>query len=966
MFTVNNYSSISERENKTNDFWKNNDTFKRSIEERPEDNRYSFLDGPPFVTGLPHYAQLLPRIAKDLIPRYMTMKGKRVRRVWGWDCHGLPIEERVEKKLGLKNRREIEQFGINKFILECADYVNDVTSEWGWYMDKIGSWCDMEHAYRTMDKDYMESVIWVFKQLYDKDLIYEGAKTLLFCTRCGTPVSKFEISMDDSYTDVEDPTITVEFPVTTDGTFKDSRLLAWTTTPWTMPSHRALVVHPDETYVEFSEGASKKRYIAAKKLLDSLAKRENRKVIREFEGSELVGLEYEPPYTYIPGNGKDFKVYAYEGMVNMSEGTGIVHSAPGFGEIDTEMGLHYGLTVMYTVDDEGNFTDEIVDFKGRYVKEADTDIIKDLEKRGVLFHTGKIIHRYPFCYRCQTPLIQKSLKSWFVRISEIKDFLAEQNKKINWVPEMFKYGRFEYTIKTAPDWGISRTRYWATAMPVWRCNSCDEIEVFGSIKEIEDRSGEKVEGLHRNDVDHIEFPCKKCKGTMKRIPEVLDCWMESGSMPVGQVHYPFENGELFEQTFPADYIIEYVGQIRAWFYYMHVVANAVFRKNSFKNVVVSGVMAGEDGRKMSKSFGNYPDPKETLEKYGGDAIRLYLMSSPIMSGIDMNFSEDDLRNQILTVINPLWNSLKYFGIYANKYGWEPSSYKKVPNTQDPLDRWILARLASFQKELEENLGKYFIPEATRTIPTFIEDLSTWYIRRSRERFVEGDTSALETLYFVLAQTSLIIAPTAPFLAEELYQVLITGRFDDAHDSVHLDFFPDQRKITTEDCKLLETMSYVRELASAGLAIRDAEKIRLRQPLSEYRYTGTKLDTSLEDILKDELNVQKVVMTKNLPKGDEWKIQELKGATVALSTNIDESLRKEGIYRDLLRLIQSERKKAGLKIGEQVDVVVVSKDADVIDVIKSRSDDIRSTVSASTLEILDKSGESTKNRIFVTM
>jgi isoleucyl-tRNA synthetase len=966
MFDVKKYNSITERENKTNDFWKKNDTFKKSIEERPEDDRYSFLDGPPFVTGLPHYAQLLPRIAKDLIPRYMTMKGKRVRRVWGWDCHGLPIEERVEKKLGLKNRREIESFGINKFLVECANYVDSVTSEWEWYMDKIGSWCDMENAYRTMDKDYMESVIWVFKQLYDKDLIYEGAKTLLFCTRCGTPVSKFEIAMDDSYTDVEDPTITVEFPVTTEGEFNGSRILAWTTTPWTMPSNRALVVDPDDTYVEFTEGDQDRKYIVAKKLFDTVARTEDRNVLRKFKGNELVGLAYEPPYTFIPGNKNDFKVYAYDGMVNMSEGTGIVHSAPGFGEIDTEMGQHYGLTIMYTVDDEGNFIDEIKDFKGRYVKEADPDIIKDLKDKDVLYHTGKITHRYPFCYRCQTPLIQKSLKSWFVRISDIKDFLIDQNKKINWVPEKFKYGRFEYTIQTAPDWGISRTRYWATAMPVWKCDSCDEQEVFGSIKELEERSGEKIEGLHRNDVDHIEFPCKKCKGTMKRIPEVLDCWMESGSMPVGQVHYPFENKELFDQTFPADYIIEYVGQIRAWFYYMHVVANAVFKKNSFKNVVVSGVMAGEDGRKMSKSFGNFPDPKETLEKYGGDAIRLYLMSSPIMAGEDMNFSEEDLRNQVLTIINPLWNSLTYFSIYANTFGWEPGGYKEAPESVDPLDRWILARLATFQKEMEDGLGKYFIPEAVRTISPFLEDLSTWYIRRSRERFVEGDTEALGTLYFVLAQTSLIIAPAAPFLAEELYQVLVAGRSDEAHGSVHLDFFPEQRDITAEDQELLETMSYVRDLASAGLAIRDAERIRLRQPLSELRYTGKKLDKTLEEVLKDELNVQAVKMVKTLPKGEAWKVQDLKNASVALSTEIDGSLKKEGLYRDLLRKIQSERKKAGLKVGEMVDVVVVTKDDDMADVTTSRKDDIIDAVAASSLEVRERSGESTKKRIFVTM
>jgi isoleucyl-tRNA synthetase len=948
MFKLKNYKSISDREDQTTAWWKKSKTFEKSIEARPKDNRYSFLDGPPFVTGMPHYGHLVGRIAKDLIPRYQTMKGKRVRRVWGWDCHGLPIEEKVEKKIGLNNRRDIEKFGINKFLEECHTYVSDVSSEWEWYVDKIGEWIDFKGSYKTMDTDYMESVIWVFKELYDKGLIYEGVKTLLYCTRCGTPVSKFEIAMDDSYKNMEDPAITVEFPITSKGKFEGARILAWTTTPWTMPSNRALVVDPSETYIEFSGKEAGKTYIAAKKRLKEIVGDDKYKVVREFKGKELLGLSYKAPYDYFPPSKNDFKVYEYKGMVTMDEGTGVVHSAPGFGEIDTEMGKHYNLSMMYTVDDAGNFVDKVKDFAGMYVKKADKHIIENLEKRDLLFRLEKITHRYPFCYRCQTPLIQRAQKGWFIDIQNNKKKLLQMNKSINWVPDKLTK-RFVNTVKSAPDWNISRTRYWATVMPVWKCSECEETEILGSIKEIEKRSEQKVKNLHRDGVDHIEFKCRKCKSTMKRIPEVLDCWMESASMPYGQIHYPFENKELFKQTFPANYIVEYVGQIRAWFYYMHVVSNLLVGKNSYINVVNTGTMAGNDGRKMSKLFKNYPDPKLTLEQYGGDALRLYFMSSPIMIGEDANIDETEIKNQVSTVVFPLSNTLKYFTTYANLHKWENTEGKKQKAKTNQLDKWILARLKQFHNDLEFSLERYEIPPATRAIAPFLSDLSTWYIRRSRDRFVTGDKDALATLYYVLVQTAKIITPIAPFIAEEVYQRLVVDNDKQAPESVHLCDWPEKQKVTVTEKKLLSEMAAVREVASLGQAARVEAGIKVRQPLNELKVKGQKLKVWASGLLKDELNVKEIKEVKSIKKSKGWNIQSTKIIEVALDTTITNDLKQEGLVRELARTIQDARKKLGFNQEDKVNVILESDNENIQQVVKKYNEELCSQTNSKKVE-----------------
>ncbi|HNU76425.1 MAG TPA: class I tRNA ligase family protein, partial [bacterium] len=608
---------IPEMEDEILSYWKKNNIFKKSVEKNSEDNLYVFYDGPPFISGLPHYGHLLVSIAKDVIPRFWTMKGKRVERVWGWDAHGLTVENRVQEELGIENRRDIESYGLEKFTQACYEYTSRISAEWEWYVDKIGRWVDFKNAYRTTDQKYMESVMWAFKQIYEKGLIYEGTRTSLFCPTCGTPVSDFEIAMDNSYREENDLSITVRFRVITEGDFKDYYLLAWTTTPWTLPSNRALVVDDQETYV--SVQFENNTYILAKKRLDFVFSDKNYEIKEEFLGKEIIGLEYEPLFTFYASKEGEFKVYSYEGMVTMEEGTGIVHSAPGFGEVDTEMGKHFNLTLMMTLDDEGKMLPGNQDsnpYEGMFYLKANAIILNDLVEKGVIFKNEKAVHRVPYHDRCNTLLVQKAQNSWFIDIQKIKDELIKNNEDINWVPEYVKHGIFEKTIEQAPDWCISRNRFWATPMPVWESKDGDRL-VFSSIKEIEEASGQKVKDLHRPYIDEIII--NKNGKEYRRRPEVLDSWMEAGSMSFAQLHYPFENREKFEKNYPGDYIVEYKGQVRAWFQRMHIISTLIFNSRCFNNVVVTGVMAGTDGRKMSKTYKNYPDPRGIMEKYGGDA-----------------------------------------------------------------------------------------------------------------------------------------------------------------------------------------------------------------------------------------------------------------------------------------------------------------------------------------------------------
>ncbi len=889
---------IFDQESKTIEYWKDNNIFEKSIEQREKENTYRFYDGPPFVTGLPHYGTLLGSIAKDVYPRFHTMKGKRVRRVWGWDCHGLPVENSVEKKLGLKNRSDIEEIGLEKFIQECRNYVSETSEEWVWYIDHVGRWVDMENAYRTMDLDYMESVIWAFKQLYDQGLVYKGYRVSLYCPRCSTPVSKFEIAMDNSYTEMTDQAVTVKFKVKGK---ENLYLLAWTTTPWTLPANTAIAVGNDIKYVQLK--VNDENYILAKDLKEKYFP--EKEIVKELKGNELVGWHYEQLFPHLKVDKKKGLRVIVTDFVSTEEGTGLVHEAPGFGEEDFQAAQEHDIPVIVNVDKDGKYTQEMGEWAGTYVRDANQLVIDDLKKRNLLINTEDYTHSYPYCYRCETPLIYMAQKNWFVNIQKIKDGLIENNEKIHWVPEHFKHGRFQNTIETAPDWCVSRTRYWATGMPVWECQKCEEIEVFGSIEEIEKRSKMKVTDLHRPDIDKIKFDCKKCDGQMERVKEVLDCWMESGSMPYAELHYPFENKNQFEESFPADFISEYTAQLRAWFYYLHVLSTALFESESFKNCVVSGVLRGTDGRKMSKSFGNYPDPQKILKKYGGDALRYVLMKSPLMMGVTATAKiiESGCEEMIKTVTIPLTNSLRFWQIYDNLHQ-TPEKLEKQPD--HILDQWIISRTNRLVKEMETELENYQTPNAANLIAPYIEDLSTWYIRRSRKRFADGDKKALWTLKHVLVLFAKACAPIIPFITEVVYQTLNT---DDQPESVHLCFWPevDEKAI---DKDLEEKMETVREIVGQGHAIRKAEGIRVRQPLMQLTANSYQLKANPEliKLIEEELNVKEVQLTDG--KG------ELK---VDLDTEITPKLKAEGKARDLIRDIQRARRKAGLNLD---DVVIV--------------------------------------------
>ncbi len=940
-FKIPENNSIPELEDKVQNFWQENKIFEKSVDKNPKSDLYVFYDGPPFISGLPHYGHLLGSIAKDLIPRYWTMKGKRVERVWGWDAHGLTVENKVQKKLGIKKRRDIEKYGLKEFTEACYDYTSEVSSEWNWYINKIGRWVDMENAYRTTDRSYMESVMWTFKQLYDKGLIYEGIRTSLFCTTCGTPVSNFEVAMDNSYKDVEDPAVTVKFKVTTSGEFKDVYILAWTTTPWTLPSNRALVVDKNADYVVVESAGQ--HFICAELRLQTVFEGADFRVIKKFKGADLVGLDYEPLYTFFASKDGEFKVYDYAGMANTEEGTGIVHSAPGFGEIDSEMGAHYGLTIMQTVDDEGKFTsgnNGQNPFEDKFYAAANPLITADLTSRNLIFKNETILHRFPFHDRCDTLLIQKAQNSWFINIQKLKQPLLELNENINWTPEYLKNGRFKLGVEQAPDWCISRNRYWATPMPVWESDDGDRI-VVSSIKELEELSGQEVRDLHRPYIDEIII--KKNGKTFKRRPEVLDSWMEAGSMPWSQIHYPFENQQKFEDNFPGDYIVEYIAQVRAWFYVMHVLSTALFNKNSFKNVISTGVMAGNDGRKMSKTYGNYTDPKFVLENYGGDATRLYLMSSPLMVGDNANFDDNELKTKLRNILNPLWNSVKFFLTYAQSNNWAPLAYTDSENI---LDKWIVARLHQVIKTFTENIESYDVPAAVRPMEEFVDDLSRWYVRRSRDRISSGDTAALSTLYYVLVEFAKASAPAIPFMAETIYQHLVKDTDPKLPESVHLCEYPafDNSVINAGE-GLIKDMKAVRDIVSLGLALRTENKLSVRQPLAGIEVFGfEKLASDLETLVLDELNVKSI--TYSDLSGTDASV------SAVLDTNITEDLKYEGLAREMMRKLQDLRKEAGLKVGDLIEAEFPLQEIPD-EVIEKFGNDIKKKVQAKKLTATDR-------------
>jgi len=842
-------------------YWKEEKIFQRSIDQREGAEEFVFYDGPPFATGLPHFGHFVPGTIKDIIPRYKSMQGMKVSRRFGWDCHGLPVEYEMEKELGISGKKEIEDYGVAQFNESCRSIVLRYTKEWEDIVTRMGRWVDFEHDYKTMDADYMESIWWVVKQLWEKDLLYEGHYILPYCPRCSTVLSNHELNLG-GYKDVHDPAITVKFRLRDE---EKTFILAWTTTPWTLPSNLALAVGPEITYVQVLDGEEK--YIMAKERLSAYYKEEGEyQVVWEKKGSELIGLSYEPlfPYFADAADKGAFKVFAAD-YVTTEDGTGIVHTAPGFGEDDYNTLKGTDIPTVCPVDEECRFTPEVSDFQGRFVKDADKDIIARLKEEGKLVKRDNYLHSYPHCWRCKSPLIYRAISSWFVDIGKVKDKMLGANNQIYWVPNHLQAGRFGKWLENARDWAISRNRFWGNPIPIWKCGSCGSTECLGSRDELKEKSGESLTDLHKHFVDEVTYPCS-CGGTMKRVPEVLDCWFESGAMPYAQNHYPFENKAHFEANFPADFISEGLDQTRGWFYTLTILAAALFDKPAFKNVVVNGLVLAEDGKKMSKSERNYSDPVEVMNEFGADALRLFLMNSAVVRAEDLKYSDEGVKEVLKGILIPLWNSYSFFVTYANIDGVNPEGAPENP--ENPLDRWILSEMAKLVEEFTEQIEAYELQKAIGPIVAFIDNLNNWYIRRSRRRFWRSENDldkdqAYQTLYAVLMTLVHVAAPIVPFITEEIYRNL---RQPDSPESVHLSDFP-VADPASRDRELEEKMQVTQQAVSMGRALRAVHSLKTRQPLKAIHLVtrsehDKKILREMEEIIREELNVKEVLLREN--------------------------------------------------------------------------------------------------------
>ncbi len=908
--------------------WKEKKTFEKSVENRPQDNAYIFYDGPPFITGSPHAGTLISSTVKDAVPRYWTMKGKRVERRWGWDCHGLPAETYTEKKLGLNGKEDVLNYGLEKYIKAARENMVTTGDAWEDTVDRIGRWVDFKDAYKTMDKEYMESIWWAFKELYEKGKIYEGEKVLMYCPQDATPLSKNEVTMDrGAYKDVTDPSVYVKFKLKG----QEKYLLAWTTTPWTLLSNTAVAINEDIDYAEVEvDGVV---LILAKELLSKVLVDQKNEPMKfevkdKYSGKKLLGKEYEPLFD---DRGKNaHKVWAAD-YVGTKEGTGIVHLAPVYGEEDYDLALDKGFPAVHTIDETGHFTEG--PWRGEYLWDINKQIAKDMarystktlmgeyaqksvqeriafhqevepESHAAIFKISYIKHSYPHCHRCDTKLMYRAHPSWFMDVKGQKKEMLNENEKVNWFPAHIKNGRFQKTIEDAPDWNLSRDRFWATPFPVWEgedANGNTQKIVVGSYAELTELSGKTLDDYHRPWVDDITF--KKEGVQYKRIDKVLDCWFESGSMPFAQFHYPFENKEEFEKNFPGDFIVEYVGQVRAWFYYMHTVNVALFGTNSFKNVIVTGNVMGDDGYKLSKSRQNYTDPNKAMDTYSADAYRFVMLSSNLLNGEDYTLLDKNI-NDTNRKLSMIWNMYDFLVMYASVDGWEAPEDIVDPSdeSQNILDIWILSRIHETLAEVDAGMQSYDIPRATRLLLPLIDDASNWYVRRSRKRFWKSESDedkeqAYRTLHYVLVQIAKMFAPFTPFLAEELYTNL-TGE-----ESVHLADWTTSGKI---DDDTLKNMQETRDVINEGLAFRASKGIKVRQPLQAV-YARTYMQQEYQEIVKEELNVK------------DYHVSERKESDTSLDVEITPELKSEGEAREIIRVIQQARKKAGFDIDDRIAV-----------------------------------------------
>ena len=891
--------NYSEEENKILKFWEENKIFEKTLLQTKKGKPFVFYDGPPFATGTPHYGHLLQSAIKDAIPRYKTMRGFYVERQWGWDCHGLPIENIVEKELGTKGKKEIMAMGVKKFNDLCRERIFTFMHEWETIIPRFGRWANMENPYRTMDFDYMQSEWWAFKELYKKGLIYEDYRSMHICPRCETTLSQGEVA--EGYKDIKDLSATVKFKT------KDAYLLAWTTTPWTLPGNVALAVGEKIKYVLVAVESDK--YILAKERVGEVLKGKEYKIEKEFTGKDLIGLEYEPLFDFyskddnFKNHKNGWKVYSAD-FVNTEDGTGIVHIAPAFGADDMALGKKENLPFVQHVKMDGMFNEKMGEFAGldlkprakdkpEEIREADLTIVKYLEQKGLLFASEKYTHSYPHCWRCDTALLNYATSSWFVAVEKIKPLLLKTAKKINWSPKHIKEGRFGQWLLGARDWSISRQRFWANTIPVWRCEKCKKETVFASSVELEKASGVKVADLHKDIVDQVSFECS-CGGKANRVPDVLDTWFDSGSVPFAT-----------KRPMPADFIGEAQDQTRAWFYYQHVLVGALFGKEAFKNCVVTGIILAEDGKKMSKKLKNYPDPIEVMERFGADAMRFYMLSSPVVQADNLSFSEQGVEEIAKKNISRLHNVLAFYQLYQNG---TPAN----DNSKNVLDKWIISRLNELARTVTEGYENYRVDLATRPLTDFIDDFSVWYLRRSRERFKEegierqaDKKDALATLRYALYVVSILMAPVMPFFAEYLFGAV---REDNYKESVHLASWAKTKSKKINSLLMLQ-MQEIRSVVNMALAERTLRGIKVKQPLAllKIKNKKSKIDGNgnLLDLIKDEVNVKEIIF--------DGKIEN----EIELDLNITEELKEEGTVREIIRFAQGARKDAGLKPSDEI-------------------------------------------------